>query len=526
MTSVVPFMIRGRNPFKKERVIDISIYFVLLIFCILIGWRYLSVGLDRDEGNWLYKASKLLVGQVLYRDLPHPKPPALFFTLVPVVLICGTSIVKIRSFVLFLNSITAYFVFLTGRNMGKNRYGVIAGLLCVYLSLHPRFLGYLIRTEIIINLIASIVIYLLISQKILHQKLYLICGVLSMYATLVKQTGVFIFVIILLVILTHQAERSYRLRMFAFFVLGNILGFLPFFVYFILNAALQDFMNQVILLTGPAVGDVASLGARFFQFEYMISKLYGILTLGVLHIVTLPKLDRKNQIIGFWLFFSALFTQITPTALYHHFLIIYPPVAIFAGFGLVRAWKVIRKLFSINGRKLLKESTNLKIITVIMVIFLIAIPLNIIEDEEGANILEYEYQVRRKQRKERAYGGTLTYTEEQLIISFLKQNAESSEKLFVFMAEPQIYYLSGLDPVIPETFWLEEDFLKLSNKEIYETILHPLELNHVRFVFLVNNSHLQSVYYTPNGLLLRNHLTTHYVHAHDIGKVLVYVRSV
>ena len=93
------------------------------------------------------------------------------------------------------------------------------------------------------------------------------------------------------------------------------------------------------------------------------------------------------------------------------------------------------------------------------------------------------------------------------------------------MSEPQIYYLSGLDPVIPETFWLEEDFLRLTSEEVTEKIIQPLEMNQVRFVFLVNNSHLQDVYHSENGLQIRNHLKTYYKQSQDIGMVLVYIRD-
>ena len=518
-------MIRSQNSSKEEKILDITIFFVLLAFSVLIGWRYLRVGLDRDEGNWLFKASKLLVGQVLYRELLHPKPPALFFTLVPLILTCGTSIVRFRSFVLLLNSVTAYFVFLIGRNMDRNREGLVAGLLFVYLSFHPRFLGFLILAENFLNLLASVVVYLLIAQRISHHRLFLVCGFLSIYATLIKQTGVFIFTIVILFLITLKVEQPHRLKMFSYFFLGNLLGLSPFVVYLTLNAALQAAINQVILLRGTAVGEVASLASRLYKLKYMGSKLYGFFSIFLVHIVTLPKFDRKNQVIGFWFLSSVIFTQISPTTITHHFLIIFPPLAIFSGIGIIRVWESAQKLFSFRGRKILKEKLNLKIFLLITLIFLLIIPLDIRQSEEGINFYKYEYQVRRKQNDGNAYDSTLTYDEEMSITLLLKQNAKSGEKIFVFMAEPQIYYLSGFDPVIPQTFWLEEDFLGLSAEEVEEIILRPLEMNHVRFVFLVNNFHLQNVYHTANGLLLRNHLTSHYEQVLYLGKVLVYIRE-
>ena len=173
----------------------------------------------------------------------------------------------------------------------------------------------------------------------------------------------------------------------------------------------------------------------------------------------------------------------------------------------------------------MKEKINLKIILLVFVILVLIIPLDVINNEESINFLAYEEYADHRKINGLAYGNTLSYDEEIAIMAFLKQNANSDEKIFVFMSEPQVYYLSGLDPVIPETFWGERDFLGLTSEELHERILHPLEINNISFVFLVNNSHLQDVYHSENSLLLRNYLDIHYKHVKDIGKVRVYIRE-
>ena len=433
----VTMMIRKQILLEKEKLLNIAVFFALLAFSILIGWRYLHVGLYRDEGNWLFKASKILAGDVLYRDLLHPKPPGLFFSLIPLVLIGGTSIVRFRSFVLLLNSATAFLIFLIGRDKGRNRDGIVSSFLFVYLALHPRFLGFILMAENILNFLVTIIVYLLLiqSHNISKSKLYLVCGILASYATLIKQTGVFIIILGLLFILTLKESRDTKIKHISYFILGNFLSLIPFVVYLVYNGALLDAINQVILLLGTAVGEVTSLGARLYKLKYVGSKLYGIFAIFLIQIVSIRKFRRKEQVIGLWFLCSVIFTQLGPTTYNHHFLTIFPSLAIFAGMGFIRLIERIQNWFTRKERWKWYEIRNLTSVLLVVLIFICIIPLNILENEEGVNFLAYEQEIRQKQVNGHAYGGTLTYDEQMTVAVFLKQNGKSDEKIFVFKNE-------------------------------------------------------------------------------------------
>ena len=155
-------------------------------------------------------------------------------------------------------------------------------------------------SENFLNLLASVVVYLLVvhHQKNSSRKIYLICGVLSIYATLIKQTGVFIVLIVFLYMFSSKEARAYKTKNLSHFFIGIFIGGAPFFIYLVINSALFDAINQVLLLQGTAVGDVVSLAGRLFKIKYVGSKLYGIFAIFLLHIATLPKFDRKQQIVG------------------------------------------------------------------------------------------------------------------------------------------------------------------------------------------------------------------------------------
>ena len=68
---------------------------------------FISVPLERDEGEYAYIAQRMLEGDVPYRDAFNQKPPAVFVAYLGAFLLLGRSIEAIHAFAHLWTAVTA-----------------------------------------------------------------------------------------------------------------------------------------------------------------------------------------------------------------------------------------------------------------------------------------------------------------------------------------------------------------------------------------------------------------------------------
>lgn len=119
----------------KEKItskkLDIAIGILFLIFIIIQIIQIFNSGIGTDEGNSLYTAKLLLENKfALYKDFWAREPVAIFF-LIPYLKIFGISIVKLRFFVLIINTLALLVLFL----IAKKYFNKLSQILILFFSI-------------------------------------------------------------------------------------------------------------------------------------------------------------------------------------------------------------------------------------------------------------------------------------------------------------------------------------------------------------------------------------------------------
>ena len=492
----------------KEIQCNITAFLIILSITLLLSFPYSNVGLERDEGSYLLIASKILRRGVPYKDITENKPIALYFFLTIPVYLLGSWINGLRVFGFILIALTAFIIFLIGKNLKDIELGFLSSFIFILLQLFtPLMLGFLILSENISNLFIVLAIYLLLSKKLSPGVAFLI-GILSSFAFLTRQTSLFLVAIIPLYIY-YNKEIKQKFDFICYFLLGITLLIAIAAFYLFLNSALWDALYNTFLSMldpyGPyATYDAGSLTSlKFYALFYFISDKLVIIFLMLLGIINLQNI--KDKFILLWFFVSLISAQISPSMYLHYYIIILPALSLLVGIG---------SKSILEGGKIFYE--NKKIYHLFTLIFIIALSILL--------ILQFSYFAPYPlfaMDTGKAYIDTLSYNEEILIANFIR-NTSYDENIFVFPSEPQIYYLTGKDSISKMPLFNDVWFANANYSEINRLILQPLSEKRPKYIIIANNLHFEYINKTTNGRIFMQYVNKYYHPSREIGIAQIY----
>lgn len=493
---------------NKEIRTNLFAFLIILFLTLLLSFPYVNVGLDRDEGAYLLIASKILHGGVPYRDILESKPIALYFFLTIPAYLFGNWIYGLRVFGFLLVAITAFIIFLIGKNLRDIELGFLSSFIFILLQLFtPSMLGFLILSETISNLFIVLAVYFLLFEKP-DIKTASIVGLLSSLAFLTRQTAV-LLVIITPIYIYYSKEIKQKSKYFCYFLLGALSIIAIFTLYLIINSAFWDAIYNTFLSmldpSGPyATGEGASLNT--FKFLVLLYFLFNGLIITILAIIGIKNLQNtKERFILLWLIFSIIFAQVSPSIFMHYYIIVLPALSLLAGIGCKKIFG-IGKIFHKN-KKIYYLTTLISIIAVAVLIiaqFSYFVPYPIFVMNGG-----------------KAYADTLSYNDEISIIEMLK-NTSKDEKIFVFPSEPEIYYLTGKDPLSEKIHFNDVWFMQPNNDQLNKYTIQLLSEKRPKYVIIANNSFFESINKTSNGRIFIQYVDTYYHPSREIGIAQIY----
>ncbi|MFQ5576413.1 MAG: ArnT family glycosyltransferase, partial [Anaerolineae bacterium] len=144
-------------------------WLVFAAFLVLaIGLRissFFKTVIDPDETLYLLISREMLRGQVLYTGLWDHKPPGIFAVYAAIQTALGESIFAMRLAACIVVATTCYLLYRLGTFIGggRERYGLLAGLLYVVYSLNMG--GLAANTEIFFTPLITLAFYLLFTAE-------------------------------------------------------------------------------------------------------------------------------------------------------------------------------------------------------------------------------------------------------------------------------------------------------------------------------------------------------------------------
>ncbi len=296
---------------------------VVLLAFIIFNAVYLlaTVSKDlpvRDSGFFQYGASKIIQGEMLYRDLWDHKPPLIFYINSLALFLSNSQTWGIWILELFTLSGASFLSYL----ILKDKVGVWVAFVVTMLWLVSFYLisqggNYPEEFGLLLQFLA---IFLILRERYL-----LLLGVIFALAILLKPTLIGIFLAIFI----------YKLKYFKQILTGLGLVFLTVSVYFFLNGSLGDFWNQVIVYN-LLYGGQATLGERIDSLRYGLGLLQVTWIFVLAFLAWFFFLFKKNKLllkIAVLAFPLDLILAILPGRQYpHYFMSVLPPAAILVAF--------------------------------------------------------------------------------------------------------------------------------------------------------------------------------------------------
>jgi len=448
-----------------------------------------------DEGQYLLVSKKMLDGWIPYRDIVENKPLGMYLSLMPAVVLGDGDFVKLRLFGALVVSLTSFLIFLIGEGIKDRKTGLLGAVIFILLEAFPPFSGYNLITEPMANLFIAGFFYVLISSRLDYSSA-LPLGVLAAAACSIRQTSVLVFIPFAFAFL-HSSKLE-RKKILLLFTAGGLLVGAPILVYLLLSSALGDAIYWCFLVLIRLGG--SSLEAKLRTLYVFLLFFFPFVFFAFF---TLRDASGKIKIVWLWLLSSFVLIQVGYTHL-HNYLFIIPPVSILAAMGI---WSGGFKRSRNAVKKAVLEGA--RIIMFLLIVFVLIIELGSINEV---------------QKDRTVYLAQATMEEEHEVSSFVHSNTNSSEGIFVFRTDAEVYYLSDRKPVTKMTFFFLDYLAMMGNSEMEELILHPLEQHKPRY-FVLNAADFEMFGDTRNYVTVKEYLDSRYEPVKRSGPLEVYERK-
>ena len=215
---------------------------------------FLSLPLERDEGEYAYVAWRMLEGEVPYRDAFDQKPPGIFLAYLGAFSLLGRSTEAIHLFAHLWSAGTAALLFLLLRRLAGEVAAALGVLVFAVVSTDAALGATAANTEVfmLLPMVASL---LCLERAVAEERArwWLACGALAAAACWFKQVAgtnvLFLGLVAALDVPAAGARGRARLilRRYAWLMLGALALSVPVVAAFAAAGALQPFLDAVFL---------------------------------------------------------------------------------------------------------------------------------------------------------------------------------------------------------------------------------------------------------------------------------------
>ena len=401
-----------------------------LVFAVALLLRMLvaDIPLERDEGEYAYIAQRWLLGEVPYRDSFDQKPPAVFGVYALILGTLGSSPAAIHWGAQLWTLGTLALVVHLGRAWLSAPAAVAAGLLMVLLTVDHALVGNAANTELfaLLPLTACMAAALRASEN-QAWRWSVVAGATGAAAVAFKHVAAPMVIVPLLLI----ASKAKRLpaHLFALF-LGAAAVILPIVVYFVLTGAFDALWDALIRfnLSYAAHASVASYQWVLWpQLRATLPSLWLVYLFAALAPLSrwpnggtvAASRSRGRFWCTAWLLAALLAIAAGGYLRRHYFLFAAPPLALLAAAGIDAG---LRRLGRFGRAGWLRVALAAGIVIAAVL------------------ISPWYYLTGSAEEKCARIYGNNPFAESPLVGSYLRENSEPSDRIFIFGSEPQLLF--------------------------------------------------------------------------------------
>lgn len=470
---------------QEKKYLDIISILAIFLLTLILRYPYAAhPTLDWDESVYIDIASRIMDGDMPYRDAWDHKPPLIYYIFESSFILFGKSISGVHVFTIFYIAVTGILMYIIVNRMWGIYAGIFAGMS------YPIFLesdiiqGLASNTEIFVNLPIIVGIYFFMNIKTNTVKenryiLLILSGLFIGIAVLIKQPAVFILFTFFIFLFLERYRSDYKFKDIlssSFLILfGFLIPIIIAIFYFYFNDAFSDFIYSNIYYNAKYV---STTDTPYFINGFIDSGKKITTNLFLLFILTLGsiiyRLKEKNLYFSdnfsfmiLWLIFSMI-GIFSGTKFYLHYYIQLIPSMIFLSSYFIKAisetdmlnsiFKIIFVIFLVLGL-IFPMSNNIKKIP-----FLLNGYDNIIKGAKyDASIVPIL-----KANGEDSYITPFAADYRSYFIGeYIKLNSNKTDYVFVWGNHPVIYFLSDRKSATKYVHWIHIDDKLIQNSEEY-----------------------------------------------------------
>lgn len=391
---------------------------------------------SRDSGVFAVIGTRILQGQVPYRDLWDHKPPGIYYTDALVFSLLPSSSVSLHLFEAFYALLTLPVFYWCARAFFGKAGAAGATFFFGMFSTLPLVNegGNFAETYLLLPLAA---LYGCAAQYLRspHPLWLVAAGALGGVATLYKPTAVVHLAMLAVLFLAMAWRQGGQIRVltgrYAALSLGWLAVATPVLVYFWAQGALGEMMRQILLYNVLYVGSVS--GVLFFTNLVVtalhllpgMAILWLLAFLGLFALLRHPRRHARLLLALGWLTAEGYGALLGGRFYFHYFLLVVPPLALLSAFGLQMLLREVREqpFFAMRDWR-----------AAVLLVLVVAFTL-----------LPFLGQIGAGMQSILAASGTED-TPQERVAQLVREETKEGEPVLVWGAEATVYFLAGRHP--------------------------------------------------------------------------------
>jgi len=456
----------------------------IILFFFFVRSEFWEVGMERDEGIYIYFGKLLLNGKVPYNDFYEIRLPGIFYLYALIVGIFGYSAKSVALGFTVVNSLSAIMLFFTAKIWsGKNYVGVLACLAFGLLSLSPYISGFTRQSEHLVNLFFIAALFSAVWANIKQQYIWFIAsGIAVCMSIMIKPNAVYFLLPISFMVLINTHEKfDFDIKKIALKILYYAVGIAAPVIFFAIillkNNAWDNFYQFAIIEAGKyAKGIPWADGKQMFKGTWTMffgeNKFIIVSSFLACLLIWFTKTTWQNKLVLLLLLISSWLT-ITPGLRFynHYWLMLVPVLAMSAA------------LLSQIIIDVLKRITNAVLAQyAVIALFFIVLFIQVVKNKS------YYFSFDETELLRNTYGIN-PFPEIKYIGEFLNERKKADDKLLLVGSEPELYVYTNMDAATRHpyfTYIMLDTTLTPKVHQWQKEFLEDLQNNKPRFIVYTN----------------------------------------
>lgn len=394
---------------------------VFLAFLLIsTGLRFFSFYpsvLDHDESTYLIIGRDILHGKSLYTDVTDTKPPGIFLFYAGLEYLFGSSIFWKRFVFALVVGITGFLVYRVSKKLfSQNKVAFASGLIYIIYTSIWNYHGRSPNTELLFNACTAGGLLLFLNK---NKSYFPLAGLIMGLGFIIKYMILFDFAAFMLfffIVEMRKKENRQSIKTGLRYIFTGLAFTIPFVltnIYFWMGDHFKDFYFVTYLLPGNYAGN-PSLQRYFVMLLDLTAKFLPVSYIIFYVIFSKNKPLQKDQKWFFILWIALVFIAMyIPGKEFSHYTIqLMLPLSLLAGLFFHPAFKTDRVTRVVYSKKYG--------IPAMLVLLL------------GVQIISFQNEILKPDYKRK-------------VASYLEQNMDGNDKVYVSNYEQIVYYLLGVD---------------------------------------------------------------------------------